>query len=161
MLRNSVWSPECFLQFIAMYIFALRLDVLLEEVFYSFHYLRAIFFPPSTSAIISNTTMGLLSGAYTPGVLGVQLSLTDRDVTFSRWCDLGKITKKAQKFNMDVSLLFWAKFQNCPISTCLIQLTFQASPVSHFVFWSGKRTCARNKSNSNQHTYLDLFELRH
>ena len=45
---------------------------------------------------------------------------TDSDVAFSRSCDQGKITEKDWNIIMDVYLIFWAKFQNCPISTFLI-----------------------------------------
>jgi len=49
---------------------------------------------------------------------------TDSDVTCSRACDQGKITKKAWKIYMDVQLIFRDKFQNCPISTWLLYLAF-------------------------------------
>jgi len=54
------------------------------------------------------------TGAYTLDALGVRhtSSQTDHDVTFSRSCDQGKIAKKARKIFMDVSFIFWAKFQN-------------------------------------------------
>jgi len=96
----------------------------------------------------------LIPGTYTQSVRRTP-NHTDRYVTFSRSCDQGKITKKEFNGIIDVQLIFWVKFQNCPISTCLIYLTFWCNTSFPFSFLG---------ANTAVHLclqYMHHFELRH